>query len=156
MIITRLLPAVVVALLGLSASAQHRVEPCELIKYENKNQVDARRLSVSKVSGRVAVEVGELGASAIEAGLVSGACVVLFTEREHQLVANATADREGRFTFGAVPEGDYRLIVRADPLCLANVLLRVVTSKRGGARKRQVVVHMRAAGIDTCSYADYK
>lgn len=150
------LTSLVIALLGLTAPAQQKSEPCKMSNYVNRNQLDPRPLSVTKLLGRVMVEVGELGGSTRETGPASGACLGLFTEREHQLVAIVSADKEGRFAFDAVPEGEYRLIVRADPLCLANVPLRVVRSQRGGTRKKQVVVHMRAAGIDTCSYADYR
>jgi hypothetical protein len=151
-----LLSVMAIALLVLSVPAQ-KAEPCKDLKYENKNQVNPNPLSVSTVSGRVIVEVGELGGSAREIGPVTEACLGLFAEKDHQLLATAVVDDEGRFVFDAVPSGKYRLVVRAGPLCVANVPLRVTSRKR---RKegddKQVVVHMRAAGIDTCSYADYK
>ena len=41
--------------------------------------------------------------------------------------------------------------------CAANVPLHVTRSKRGkGDKGKQLVIHMRAAGYDTCSYGDYK
>lgn len=151
-----LLILMVTGLVGLSVPAQE-VEPCKDLKYENKNQVNPGPLSVSNASGRVIVEVGELGGSAREIGPVTEACLGLFTEKEHQLLATAVVDGEGRFAFDAVPEGKYRLVVRAGPLCVANVPLRIIRGKRGkGGNGKQIVVHMRPAGIDSCSYADYK
>ena len=145
------------ALAGLTVIGQQREAPCNVpFKYENRNQVDPKPLSIDLVSGQVVVTSGEVNGTARDIGAVTEACLGLFTEKDHQLVATASVDSEGRFILGAVPEGKYRLVVRADPLCLANVPLRVVRGKRDGARKKQIVVHMRAAGIDTCSYADYK
>jgi hypothetical protein len=139
-------------------SAQQKTRPCDSsIKYESRNQVDPPALSVSMVSGRVIDEVGELGESVKEIGPVAGACLGLFTEKEHQLKATTVADDEGRFTFEMVRSGKYRLVVHAGPLCVANVPLRVIRMKRGAnAVQRQVVVHMRAAGYDSCSYAEYR
>ena len=152
-----LLTVIAIALLGLSVPAQHKVDSCKDLKYENKNQVNPSPLSVTIVSGRVIVEAGELGGSAREIGPVTEACLGLFTEKDHRPVATAVVDDEGRFAFDAIPVGKYRLVVRAGPLCVANVPLRVIRSKRGKeGNGKQVVVHMRAAGIDTCSYADYK
>ena len=151
-----LLTLMAIALLGLCVPAQQKAEPCKDLKYENKNQVNPSPLSVIAVSGRVIVEAGELGA-AKEIGPVTEACLGLFAEKDHQLVATAVVDDEGRLAFGAVPVGKYRLVVHAGPLCVANVPLRVIRGKRGKeSNGMQVVVHMRAAGYDTCSYGDYK
>ena len=64
--------------------------------------------------------------------------------------------RSGRFEFGSVPPSLYRLIVR-DPqnaLCVANMPLTVINAKRSKARSQ--VIHMRPAGVDDCSYGDFK
>jgi hypothetical protein len=153
-----MLTSLVVALLGLSASAQQQSESCEMpFDYENRNQVDPKPLSIEIVSGRVIVESEELDRTMKERGPVPGACLGLFTEEDHRLVATAVADDEGRFTFSTVPSGNYRLLVRATPLCVANIRVRVVRSKRGTENERkQIVVHMQAAWYDSCSYGDYK
>ena len=149
------LTSVVVAFIGLSASAQEKVEPRQMqIKYENKNQVDPKPLSVRVLSGRVISEVGEIGA-AQETGAIPGARIGLFTEQERRLVATTVADAEGRFKLAIVPPGKYRLVVHVVGLCVANVPLQVVKSSSGKDQK-QIVVHMRPAGIDTCSYGDDK
>lgn len=145
------------ALVGLTVIGQQREAPCNIpIKYENRNQVDPKPLSIDLVSGQVVVTSGEVNGTVRDIGAVTEACLGLFTEKDHQLVATASVDSEGRFMLSAVPEGKYRLVVRADPLCVANVPLSIVRSKRGAQKRKQIVIHMRAAGIDTCSYADYK
>ncbi len=143
------------ALLVTSAVAQEPSNRCRpQMSYENHNQVDPHRLSLRELFGRVVTEVGE---PAQEIGPGSGTCLGLFTEQDHRLVTMATADKDGRFHFGTVPAGKYRLVVRAESLCVANVPVQIVA--KSGSRKQknnQIVVHMRPAGIDTCSYADYK
>jgi hypothetical protein len=80
----------------------------------------------------------------------------LFTEKDHHLVVSVVADDQGRFKFSSVPSGRYRLVVR-DPqnvFCVANMPLRIV---RWPLRKaKRLVIHMRPAGIDDCSYGDFK
>lgn len=142
-------------LLWLPVLAQQTKEPCKCqVTYENKNQVDPKPLSVRAVSGRTISEVGDVG-TAQEIGAVAGACVGLFTEQDHRLVATTVANDEGRFQFDEVPAGRYRLIVQVAGLCVANVPLQVVKGSRSKDQKR-IVVHMRPAGIDSCSYGDYK
>ena len=124
------------------------------IEYGNRNQVNPKRSDVRRLSGRVIMEVGN-PPNAKEIGPVP-ACLGLFTEKDHRLVATAFADEEGRFKFGSIPSGRFRLVVR-DPLnlfCLANMPLQVVKWPRGKARP--LVIHMRPAGIDDCSYGDFK
>lgn len=122
------------------------------IEYGNRNQVDPKRSSVRGVSGRVTAEVGR---PAKEVGAVP-ACLGLFTEKDHRLIASVVADEEGRFKFGSVPSGRYRLVVR-DPqnaFCVANMPLNVVRWPRG--KTKPLIIHMRPAGIDDCSYGDFK
>ena len=142
-------------LLGVPRPAQETNEPCKCqVAYENKNQVDPKPLSVRVVSGRTTSEVGGIGA-AREIGAVASACLGLFTEQDHRLVATAVADDEGRFQFDEVRAGNYRLVVQAAGLCVANVPLKVVGGGRSKDQK-QLVIHMRPPGIDDCSYGDYK
>ena len=116
--------------------------------YENHNQVDYGPLKVSAVRGMGNVEVGD---KTQPARAIPGACLSLFTEKDHKLVASVAADSEGRFQFDAVSSGRYRLVARAKGFCTANIPLEVVKSFR---RKTKIVVHFRPAGIDTCSYGE--
>jgi hypothetical protein len=155
MMIKPFLTFIVVALFGLSAFAQQKVAPYEVpLKYENKNQVDPKPLSVRVVLGRVVSEVGDIGA-AQETGAVPGARLGIFTEQEHHLVVTTVADKEGRFQFPTVLPGKYRLVVYVAGLCVANAPLQVVKGSRSNDQK-QIVIHMRPVGIDSCSYGDYK
>jgi hypothetical protein len=83
----------------------------------------------------------------------------LFTEQDHRLVASSVADEEGYFRFRNISSGVYRLVVRDNyrGFCTANVRIRIVDWPRGGILKRKrLVIHMQVAGVDTCSYGDFK
>ena len=96
---------------GSLTYAQQHTSTCQSpIEYGNRNQIDPKRSSVKTVSSRVIAEVGH---PAKEIGSIP-ACLGLFTEKEHRLVASVVADDEGYFKFDSVPPGRYRLIVR-DP-----------------------------------------
>jgi hypothetical protein len=146
----------VLAFLGLaflavmpSMAAQKGDDPCSSsTAYENHNQVDYGPLRVRAVQGTGIVESGD---KSQPGKTVPGACLSLFTEKDHMFLASVTADSEGRFQFDAVPRGRYRLVARADAFCIANIPLEVVRSSR---KKVGILVHFRPAGIDSCSYGD--
>ena len=146
------LTLIIVASIASSATAQQPLSCKDPIEYGNRNQVDPKRSSVRDIAGRVIMEVGN---PAKELGPIP-ACLGLFTEKDHRLVASAIADEEGRFKFKAVPSGRYRLVVRdpQDAFCVANMPLRVVRWPRGKAKP--LVIHMRPAGIEDCSYDDFQ
>jgi hypothetical protein len=143
--------AIFVLVVPFAAQAQEMT--CKSrIEYGNRNQVDPKRSNVRRLSGRVISEVGD---PAREIGPVP-ACLGLFTEKDHRLVATAVADEKGRFKFKSVASGRYRLVVR-DPqnaFCLANMPLRIVAWPR--STTKSLVIHMRPSGIDDCSYGDFK
>jgi len=144
---------VFVLVFPLVAGAQQPPRTCTPpIEYGNRNQVDPKHANVRRLSGRVIMEVGN---PAKEMGPVP-ACLGLFTEKDHRLIATAFADEEGRFKFDTIPAGLFRLVVR-DPqnaFCPANMPLRVVAWPRGNTKS--LVIHLRPAGIDDCSYGDFK
>jgi hypothetical protein len=138
---------------GSLAHAQQQTPSCKSpIEYGNRNQVEPKRSSVRGVAGRV---IAEAGRPAKEAGSVP-ACIGLFTEEDHRLMTSVVADDEGRFKLGSIPPGRYRLVVRdpQDAFCVANMPLHVVRWPRGKAKS--LIIHMRPAGIDDCSYGDFK
>lgn len=146
------LTVVSLALLGSFGHVQAQSPSCKSpIEYGNRNQVDTKRSSVRRISGRVIAEVGR---PAKEAGSLP-ACIGLFTEEGHRLIASVVADEEGRFSLTSIPPGQYRLVVRdpQDVFCVANMPLRVVRWPRGKAKP--LVIHMRPSGIDDCSYGDF-
>lgn len=147
---------IVLVLLGLSISAaapcmaQQKGEstcPSSTV-YENHNQVDYGPLKVRAVRGTGIVEVG---GKTQPGRAVPGACLSLFTEKEHRFLASVVADSKGQFQFDAVSPGRYRLVARADAFCVANIPLEVVRPPR---KKAEILVHFRPAGIDTCSYGE--
>lgn len=131
------------ALLAEPSFAQQKGDssPC-MVEYENHNQIDYGPLIVQAVKGTITDP---------EQGAVPKVCVGIFTEKDHKLVATTESDADGKFSLQSVPAGRYRLVVKADPLCAANVPLQVVKSQK----KKQVLrVHMKPRGLDSCSYAD--
>lgn len=115
--------------------------------YENYNQIDYGPLKVSAVQGASEIDVRtekQPGAP--------GACLVLFTEKDHKLVTSVRADADGRFEFKNVAPGRYRLLARAEGLCTANIPVEIVKPSRH--RRAGILVHFRARGIDTCSYGE--
>jgi hypothetical protein len=134
---------------------QQTAATCEAItKYENRNQVNYGPLVLSTLSGKVVAEGGKPVKSL---GLISNACIGLFSEDEHKFIANTVASEDGSFSIKDVQPGSYRLVVR-DPqnvFCVANAPVRL-TKPKERAKGKRMVIHLRPAGIDSCSYADYK
>lgn len=143
----------IIAVAALLSNAQEQVPTCKPpIEYGNRNQNEPKRSSVRTISGRV---IAEVGSPAKEVGPVP-ACLGLFTEEDHRLIASAVADEKGRFRFRPISEGRYRLVVR-DPqnaFCIANMPLRLARWRREKAKA--LVIHLRPSGIDDCSYGDFK
>jgi len=125
---------------ALLAAQQSNAPPCT--EYENNNQAYYGPYRLEKVKGTI-TDPGQVRMANI--------CVALFTEKEHKLVTTTRSDLNGNFSLKGIAPGRYQLVVKAYPLCAANVALKVV--KR--AKKKQVLqVHMRARGMDDCSYGD--
>jgi hypothetical protein len=111
--------------------------------YENHNQIDYGPLRVSRIDG-VATDPADAP--------VPSACVLLFTERSHQLVSKTGTDDRGEFRLAKIKNGRYRLVVSAGGFCSANVPIQV----QAGSGAKSLKLHMRMGGIDTCSYGDVK
>ena len=114
--------------------------PC-VVEYENHNQTDYGPLVVHEVRGLVTDRQGS--------GVVANVCLGLFTETDHKLFATAAIDSAGKFLLQNIPTGRYRMVVKADALCTANVPLRIVKNRK---KAKMVHVHMEARGLDSCSY----
>src|SRR5262245_57756355 len=96
----------------LPAIPQISAEQCAArIKYENKNQADPKSLVVNAVLGQVVLEGGN---PVSDLGPATGACLGIFTEKKHKLIASATTDSEGHFKFKDIFPGEYRLVVLYD------------------------------------------
>jgi hypothetical protein len=133
--------AVALLVLPLAAQEQGRSSTC-IVQYENHNQIDYGPLVVQDVKGSITDS---------QQVAVPKVCVGIFTQEDHKLVATTKSDADGKFSLQSVPPGRYRLVVKADPLCAANVPLRVVNRQE---KKQILQVHMKPRGLDSCSYAD--
>lgn len=134
---------VAMALLAAPSFAQRKGVslPC-MIEYENHNQIDYGPLIVQEARGTITDP---------QQGVIPKVCVGIFTEKGHKLLATTESDANGMFSLQSVPPGRYRLVVKADPLCSANVPLKVVKSQK----KKQVLrMHMKPRGLDSCSYGE--
>lgn len=127
------------------AAAPAQVPECKGIQYENRNQIDyAVPLRISGVRGFV---------QDTQKVRIPHACVGIFTEPGHKLVAASESNESGEFDVHGVPNGDYRIVVKYDSFCSANAL--ICLAQRSGNSK-PLIVHMRPAGIDVCSYIGQK
>jgi Carboxypeptidase regulatory-like domain len=118
------------------------------ISYENHNQIDYGPLRLRAVQGVV------LDSAAVP---VPDVCLGLFHDKEHSVVASTTSDTNGRFSFGKVVRGRYRLVAKFQGLGVANVPLELVAWPSGGfLHDPSLIVHMRPSGIDTTSYGERK
>ncbi len=121
------------------ASSQNQNPGACSSNYENHNQGDSIPLKVSAVAG-----VATYGSGAA----VPGACFLLFTEVNHSLLQTFVSGADGTFSLQEVPPGRYRLVVKYNGFCAANISLKVV-NKPG--LKAKIAVHLRPAGSDQCS-----
>jgi hypothetical protein len=108
--------------------------------YVDENQTDPAPLKLREVEGSVRA----LGGDGMPRASVS-----LFNEHGHSLVDTVLSDKDGKFRFNKVDKGLYRVVVRVEGLCPANVPILVESSMLA---HRKMVVTMLAKDIDTCSY----
>jgi hypothetical protein len=80
-------------------------------------------------------------------------CLSLFTADSHKFVATATVDQTGRFHFGAVTPGRYRLVARAPALPTGNGAVTVV--RFPWHRDRRIVVSFTCCNVDACTGIGY-
>ena len=138
----------IAALFALALSVSQAQESTKRCKptYQNHNMIDYGPLVFRTLSGRA---IDPTSAQ------VPGGCIGLFSDEGHRLIASAETDQEGNFAFPALAPGRYRLVAQCAGFCVANVPLRIVRWPRGRSH-RKLVLHMKMAAIDACSYGDYK
>lgn len=125
-------------------SAQQKSPLCGELQYENHNMIDYGPLRISAVRGIVKDPLGIV---------IPHACVGVFSESNHKLVAAERVDSEGLFEIPSIPDGKYRLIVAYDSFCAANV--SIILRNRAHGKKR-LVATMRPSGIDVCSHVEWR
>lgn len=121
-------------------AALGQTAPANAPAYVDENPTDPAPLKLREVDGTVRGLGGDT---------MTRASVSLFTEVGHTFVASIMSDKDGKFQFRNVDKGLYRLVVRAEGLCPANVPILVESSLLA---HRKLVVTMQPKDIDTCSY----
>jgi hypothetical protein len=124
-------------------SASQETSACKDLSYANGNQIDYGPLQVTAVRGT---------AKDAQGVPVPRACVGIFTEASHKLVASTQTNGIGGFELKDAPIGDYRLVAKYEGFSPANAKVRVERS-RG---KKTLVVQMRLAGLDSGSFVEVK
>jgi hypothetical protein len=138
--ITDMLTIGLVSFLFASYAGRAQTASATSPTYVNENQTDAAPLKLRDMEGVVRGLGGDP---------MSGASVALFTEQKHDLVASVMSDKDGKFKFNKVDKGLYRVVVRVQGLCPANVPVLLEGSLLA---HHKLVITMRAKDIDTCSY----
>jgi hypothetical protein len=130
--------------IGCAAVGEENRRTCKDLSYESRNQTDYGPLQVSKIRGTMQDAQGSP---------IPKACVAIFTEIDHKLIALTETDRSGYFKLKGIPDGNYRLIAKYEGFCPANAKVRIERNRR---IKKPLSVKMRFAGIDTCSYIELR
>ena len=128
---------------GSVAYAQRPSSPCKqpipYVGEELTPQLGYKPVSARVVSGQV------LDEREVEMPQV---CLGLFTEQNHNLVASAVTDEEGRFQFGNIPTGKYRLVVRVSGFYVADIPVRVLTGSRSKSKgSKPIIVYMQLPAV---------
>ena len=138
-------------LLAPKVSSPGQVRPCPgSQEYEMTHGIEIRTIVVNRVWGR-AVRQDSDGHIRPDEKLPG--CLSLFTADSHRFVSSTTIDPGGRFDFGAVPTGSYRLIARSPGFGTGNVPVKVVRS--AWHRQRRLLVLFRLGAMDEWTTADY-
>ena len=129
-------------------------QPCpDAERYEvgGGGGIEMKPLAVNRVWGRTVIQDpdGHIRPDEVPPRV----CLSLFTADSHKFVASTSVDHGGRFDFGVIPPGRYRLIARAQAACTGNNAVEVVRSI--WHRNRRIVVFFQIPRIDSCTYADY-
>ena len=114
--------------------------PAPVPTYVDENPSTPAPVKLREMQGHVR-DLGGMG--------IPRVAVSLFTEDGHALVATQVSGKNGEFRFKSVTKGLYRVVVRVEGLCPANVPVSV-----GGSllANRKLEITMRSKDIDTCSY----
>jgi len=129
---------------ALLRAAEEIGAACKNLSYENRNQTDYGPLHVGTVRG-VAKDA--------QGVVIPKACVGVFTEAGHKLVATTQTDDGGQFELNHIPDGAYRLIAKYEGFSTANAKLQIEQRSRS---KKSLTVQMRPSGLDTRSFIELR
>lgn len=112
------------------------------MQYAHRNQIDPKPISLREVKG-----------TATDPSGVPFTCVGIFTDEVHRVLRYAQTDENGAFNVDVkgLPDGTYRLVAQAEPLCPANAQIKLHSHS---FRQKKLEVHMRPPGIDVCSWIE--
>jgi Prealbumin-like fold domain len=89
-----------------------------------------------------------------EAGHVQGVCLGLFNELNQTLITTIRTDKDGRFTFGQIKPGIYRLISQAPAYHTVDIPIRVIAPQAVDAeQKKRLMLHLRFRNDNRKSFA---
>ena len=108
-------------------------------------------LVVNRIRGNAVIQYSNGNAEPIKDPHYT--CMSLYNSETRTLVGSTTIDEKGWFDFGAVPPGNYRLLVRSVGFGVGNIPVRIA---RSPFHKRRIVVQFRVAQIDVTSCARYE
>lgn len=116
--------SIVICFAGIVSHAQQADSVCpQPVEYIRKGEFVApfpyAPVAVSVVAGEVRGAI--VGPPQARPQL----CVALFTTGKPRLVATATTDQAGRFRFGVVRSGKFRLVIRAPGFYVTEIPVRV-------------------------------
>jgi Carboxypeptidase regulatory-like domain len=129
---------------GLLIATQNTGAACKSLSYEDRNQTDYGPLQVAKVRG-VARDA--------EGVTIPRACVGLFSELGHKLVATTQTNDRGEFELAGIPDGSYRLVAKYEGFSSANARIRI---EKHSQSKKSLTVQMRLLGIDARSFVELR
>jgi hypothetical protein len=128
-------------LLNRSAPAYAQVSDGPMV-YESHNQVDPKPLKMHRIVGVARAENNSL---------IPNMEVGLFTEGNRSLVATASTNQDGKFSFAHIPVGRYRVVAKHAAFCTVNVPI-IVESDGLGSGAKILELNMKVGGIDVCSF----
>jgi Carboxypeptidase regulatory-like domain len=128
---------------AFGAAGQGSTTVCKDLSYQDRNQTDYGPLRVAVVRGSTKDSLG---------GAIPKACVGVFTETDHKLIAATETDDNGHFELKDIRAGDYRLVAKYEGFSPANAKLRIERSRN----KKVLAVQMRPAGLDAGSFVELR
>jgi hypothetical protein len=129
---------------GFLIATEKNRPACNSLSYEDRNQTDYGPLLVAKVRG-VAKDA--------EGVVIPKACIGIFSEVGHKLIATIQTRDSGQFELPGIPDGSYRLVVKYEGFSPANAKIQIAEHSQS---KRSLTVQMRPVGIDARSFVELK
>ena len=118
-------------------SAQQPQGKCSQIKYSAPS-TNLKSFQTNHVEGQA---VYASTTAKWELGPGNDLCVILFSRKNHDLVASVTTDGKGQFEFANIAPGEYVLISVAGDLQQINVPIQIVSAAK--VKPQRLLLHLR-------------